>query len=79
MPLPPRQAKLCNFCNYSRPPGICGAGQRRGLRLVRLWPDSVTQARTLLKPEIPLIGDHGIAIRDEIELELPLADPNPAA
>lgn len=56
-----------------------GFYQRRGLHLVPLWPDAVTQARTLLKPEIPLIGDHGIAIRDEIELELPLADPNPAA
>ncbi|MGD0019899.1 MAG: GNAT family N-acetyltransferase [Candidatus Limnocylindrales bacterium] len=53
--------------------------QRRGLRLVRLWPDAVTQARSLLKPEIPLTGDHGITIRDELELELPLTDPAPAA
>ena len=53
--------------------------QRRGLRLVRLWPDAVTQARKLLKPEIPLTGDHGIAIRDELELDFPLTDPVPAA
>ena len=49
--------------------------QRRGMRLVRLWPDAVTQARGLPKPEIPLTGDHGIPIRDELELEFPLTDP----
>ena len=50
--------------------------QRRGLRLVRLWPDAVTQARKLLKPEIPLVGDHGISIRDELELDCPLTGPS---
>jgi len=34
---------------------------------------AVAAARAL-KPEIPLIGDDGILIRDEIELELPLDD-----
>ncbi len=29
----------------------------------------VDEARGTLKPEIPLIGDHGIPIRDEIVLE----------
>jgi GNAT superfamily N-acetyltransferase len=53
--------------------------QRRGLRLVRLWLDAVTQSRKLLKPEIPLVGDDGIAIRDEIELDLLLTGSNPAA
>lgn len=43
--------------------------QRRGLRLARVWVDAVTEARRTLKPEIPLLGDHGIEIRDEIELE----------
>jgi GNAT superfamily N-acetyltransferase len=53
--------------------------QRRGMRLVCVRPGAITQARQLLKPEIPLTGDHGIPIRDELELELPLtgADPNP--
>ena len=46
--------------------------QRRGMRLVRLWPDAVTQARRQIKPEIPLFGQHGIPIRDELELELTL-------
>ena len=53
--------------------------QRRGMRLVRLWPDAVTQARKLLKPEIPLIGDEGIPIRDELELEIRMSAPAPNA
>jgi hypothetical protein len=47
--------------------------QRHGLRLVRLHSGAVTAARELLKPEIPLLGNHGIPIRDEIELEIVLA------
>jgi hypothetical protein len=34
-------------------------------------PVAVDQARKV-KPEIPLVGMHGIPIRDEIELELVL-------
>lgn len=43
--------------------------QRRGFALVAVHRDAVTAARRL-KPAIPLIGAHGIPIRDEIELEL---------
>jgi GNAT superfamily N-acetyltransferase len=43
--------------------------QRRGFRLAALHRGAVTDARARLKPEIPLTGDHGIEIRDEIELE----------
>lgn len=39
----------------------------RGFRLTAVHLDAVTQAR-LVKPEIPLVGDRGIAIRDEWEL-----------
>lgn len=46
--------------------------QRRGMHLVRVWPDATTRARKELKPQIPLTGDHDIPIRDELELELPL-------
>jgi GNAT superfamily N-acetyltransferase len=45
--------------------------QRRGFRLTALHPDAVTRARESLKPEIGLIGDSGIPIRDELELDLP--------
>ena len=49
--------------------------QKRGLRITAVFPDAITRARAALKPEIPLTGEHGIPIRDEIELELPLAPP----
>jgi GNAT superfamily N-acetyltransferase len=43
--------------------------QRRGLRLVAVHAGAVDEARRL-KPEIPRVGEYGIPIRDEIELEL---------
>lgn len=45
--------------------------QRRGMRLTALRPGAVDEARRR-KPEIPLIGSYGIAIRDELEFELEL-------
>jgi ribosomal protein S18 acetylase RimI-like enzyme len=45
--------------------------QRRGWTLCALHRDAIAESRPL-KPEIPLIGDHGIPIRDEIEFELRL-------
>jgi ribosomal protein S18 acetylase RimI-like enzyme len=49
--------------------------QRRGLRLAALRPGAVEEARRL-KPTIPQFGDTGIAIRDELVLEMPLIDPS---
>lgn len=46
--------------------------QRRGFRLAALRPGAVDASRELLKPEIPSLGNHGIALRDEIELEMVL-------
>jgi len=43
--------------------------QRRGFRLARLRAGAVDDARRTLKPEIPVAGDHGIRIRDELILE----------
>lgn len=45
--------------------------QRRGFTLVAVHPNAVAESRRL-KPEIPLIGEYGIPIRDEIELEMEL-------
>lgn len=45
--------------------------QKRGFALVAVHRDAMTRAR-VLKPSIPPVGDHGIAIRDEIELEMAL-------
>lgn len=41
--------------------------QKRGFTLSKILPNAVEQARKL-KPEIPLIGNEGIPIKDEIEL-----------
>jgi len=48
--------------------------QRRGFQLTAIRCGAVDRARQTLKPQIPLIGEYGIPIRDEIELaqDLPL-------
>jgi len=43
--------------------------QRRGWRLVAVHPDAIERSREL-KPSIPLVGEYGIPIRDELEFEL---------
>jgi len=43
--------------------------QRRGFRLVELRAGAVDAARESLKPAIGRAGEHGIPIRDELELE----------
>jgi GNAT superfamily N-acetyltransferase len=45
--------------------------QKRGFRLAALYRNAIEQSRKL-KPEIPLTGNDGIPIRDEIELEIKL-------
>ena len=45
--------------------------QKRGFALVAVHRNAVDEARKQ-KPEIPLIGNDGIPIRDEIELEVML-------
>ena len=49
-----------------------GFYQRRGLRIVAVHRGAVDRAR-LLKPSIPVAGDNGIELHDELELELLLA------
>ena len=46
--------------------------QRRGFRLAGLHSGAVDESRRI-KPEIPELGNDGIPIRDEIELELQLS------
>jgi N-acetylglutamate synthase-like GNAT family acetyltransferase len=45
--------------------------QKRGFRLAALHRNAVEQSRKL-KPKIPLTGNDGIPIRDEIEMEMTL-------
>lgn len=49
--------------------------QKRGFMLVAVHCNAVEQLRKL-KPEIPLYGNDGIPIRDEIELEMLLNQDN---
>jgi ribosomal protein S18 acetylase RimI-like enzyme len=46
--------------------------QKRGFVLAALHRDAVAASRTI-KPEIPMFGNDGIPIRDEIELEMSLS------
>jgi GNAT superfamily N-acetyltransferase len=46
--------------------------QKRGWNMVAVHRDAITQARAL-KPGIPLTGEHGIPVRDEIEFEFPIS------
>lgn len=43
--------------------------QKRGFALVAVYPNALEAARKL-KPQIPLTGEFGIPLRDEIELEM---------
>jgi GNAT superfamily N-acetyltransferase len=52
--------------------------QKRGLRLVAVHAGALDRAREL-KPGIPALGDDGIAVHDEIELEDDLRSPVPLA
>ena len=45
--------------------------QRRGFDMARLYRNAMDVSRKL-KPEIPLIGEHGIPLRHEIEFEFVL-------
>lgn len=45
--------------------------QKRGFRIIKVYPGTINESRKI-KPSIPLTGNHGIPIRDEIELELNL-------
>ncbi len=46
--------------------------QKRGFELVAIRRRAVEESRKL-KPSIPLLGEFGIPLRDEIELEMPLS------
>jgi N-acetylglutamate synthase-like GNAT family acetyltransferase len=48
--------------------------QRRGFRISSVRPGAVDASRERLKPEIPHVGNFGIPLRDEIELQLDLVE-----
>jgi N-acetylglutamate synthase-like GNAT family acetyltransferase len=46
-----------------------GFWQKRGFKLVRVYPNAMEVTRRL-KPSLPLIGEDNIPLRDELELEM---------
>ena len=48
-----------------------GFYQKRGFEIVKVYRGAVNESRKR-KPSIPLVGMHGIPLRDEIELEIKL-------
>jgi GNAT superfamily N-acetyltransferase len=46
--------------------------QRRGFHLTTIRPGAVDRARKERKPEIPLTGEYGIPLHDEIDLTCPV-------
>lgn len=54
-----------------------GFYQKRGFVLKTIHRNAAAIARQL-KPELPVVGLHGIPVRDEIDLEMPLAPLTPA-
>ena len=51
--------------------------QRRGFRLAALYTGAVDECRARLKPDIPTVGDHGIRLRHELELQQPVVPVHP--
>lgn len=49
--------------------------QRRGFVLLVLRPGAVDDSRRRLKPQMSAVGNFGIPLRDELELELRLSPP----
>lgn len=47
--------------------------QKAGWRLTSLRAGAIDEARRTIKPQIPELGEHGIPLRDELELELELS------
>ncbi len=43
--------------------------QKRGFNIVKIYPNAIKISRKI-KPQIPLIGQNGIPLKDEIELEI---------
>lgn len=50
--------------------------QKRGFELVAVHRHALELSRRI-KPHIPLVGEHGIPLRDEIELEMKLEQHDP--
>ena len=66
-----KKQKLKKVCLVTTNDNLNGIGfwQKRGFKLVRVYPGSMEFVRKI-KPAVPLIGENGIPLRDELELEM---------
>jgi N-acetylglutamate synthase-like GNAT family acetyltransferase len=66
-----KKQKIKRICLTTTNDNLNGIGfwQKRGFKLVRVYPNAMEYTRKL-KPAIPLIGENGIPLRDELELEM---------
>jgi hypothetical protein len=48
-----------------------GFYQKQGLRMTKIYRDEMEKVRKI-KPEIPLVGENGIPLKDEVEFEYQL-------
>jgi len=60
--------RICLTTTNDNLKGI-GFWQKRGFKLVRVYPNAMEYTRKL-KPAVPLLGENGIPLRDELELEM---------
>jgi len=66
-----KKQKLKKVCLVATNDNLNGIGfwQKRGFKLVKVYPGSMEYVRKI-KPAVPLIGENGIPLRDELELEM---------
>jgi N-acetylglutamate synthase-like GNAT family acetyltransferase len=60
--------RICLTTTNDNLKGI-GFWQKRGFKLVRVYPNAMEYTRKL-KPAVPFLGENGIPLRDELELEM---------
>jgi N-acetylglutamate synthase-like GNAT family acetyltransferase len=66
-----KKQKLQKVCLVTTNDNLNGIGfwQKRGFKLVKVYPGSMEFVRKI-KPAVPIIGENGIPLRDELELEM---------
>jgi N-acetylglutamate synthase-like GNAT family acetyltransferase len=66
-----KKQKIKKVCLVTTNDNLNGIGfwQKRGFKLVKVYPCSMEYVRKI-KPAVPLIGENGIPLRDELELEM---------
>jgi len=66
-----KKQKLKKVCLVTTNDNLNGIGfwQKRGFKLVKVYPGSMEYVRKI-KPAVPLIGENGKPLRDELELEM---------